>query len=79
MADEIERAEKARIEKELKEATAAKLNEHRRPQQGERVEYQVLRIGPDCGQPWPTDEEVREILRKDSRASGTVYGAHFAI
>ena len=39
----------------------------------------MLRTSLDCGQPWPTDEEVREILRKDSRASGTVYGAHFAI
>ena len=55
--------EKEKIEKELKAATAAKLKEHRRPQQGERVENHVLRIGPDSGQPWPTDEEIREILR----------------
>ena len=78
-SDEMERVEKARIEKELKEATAAKLKEHRRPQQGQRVEYQVLRSGLDCGQPWASDDEIREILRKDPRASGTVYGAHFAI
>ena len=37
VAGEIERREKEKIEKELKEATAAKLREHRRPQQGERV------------------------------------------
>ena len=60
-------------------ATAAEWKEHRRPQEGERVEYQVLRIGKECGQPWPTDVEVREILRKDPRARGTVYGTHYAI
>ena len=38
-----------------------------------------MRIGPDCGQPWPTDEEIREIQRKDLRPSVTVYGTHFAI
>ena len=32
VADEIERREKEKIEKELKEATAEKLSEHRRPQ-----------------------------------------------
>ena len=73
-ADEIDRAEKAKIEKKLQVSTAAKLKEHRRTQEGERVEYQVLRIGPDCGQPWPTDDKIRGILRKDPRASGTVYG-----
>ena len=79
VADEIERVETERIEKELKDDIAAKLKEQRRPQQGERVEFQVLRGGADCGQPWPTDEEIREILRKDTRASGTLYMAHFAI
>ena len=39
----------------------------------------MLRIGPDCGQPWPTVGEIREILRKDPRASGTLYVMHFAI
>ena len=39
VADEIERQDKKRIEKELKEATVAKLTEYRGPQQGERVEY----------------------------------------
>ena len=39
----------------------------------------MLRTSLDCGQPSPTDEEIREILRKDSRAIGTVYGTHFAI
>ena len=33
-------------------------------------------MGNDC---WPNDEEIREILRRDPRVSGTVYGAHFAI
>ena len=79
IADEIERAEKGRIEKDLKEATAAKLKERRRPQQGERVEYQVLRSAPDDGQPWPNDDEIRVIRGKDPRVSGTVYGQHFAI
>ena len=60
-------------------ATSAKLKEPRRPQQGERVEYQVLQIGQECGQAWPTEEEVRAILNKDPRASGTVYGTHYAI
>ena len=60
-------------------ATAAKLKEHRRPQQGERVEYQVLGIGQECGQPWPTDDEVREILNKEPRASGILHGTQYAI
>ena len=50
VADEIERVEKEIIEKELKEATAAKPKEHRGPHQGERGEYQVLRTSLDCGQ-----------------------------
>ena len=76
---ELDRAEKEDLAIELMAATAAKLKEHRRPQQCERVEYQMLRVGPECGQSWPTDEEVREILKKDTRASGTVYGTHYAI
>ena len=78
-ADELERLGKEKIEKELKEATAAKLREHRRPQQGERVEYEVFRVGTDTTQPWPSDDEVRMILKKQPRASGTVFGTHFAI
>ena len=66
VADEIERREKEKIEKELKEATAAKLREHRRPQQGERVEYEVFRVGTDDTQPWPSDDEVRATLKKES-------------
>lgn len=61
VAEDLERVEKATVEKELKEATAAKIREHRRPQQGVRVEDEVQRIGPDYGQPWPTDEEIRAI------------------
>ena len=38
VAAEIERIEKARIDKELNEATAGKLKDIRRLQQGERVE-----------------------------------------
>ena len=79
VGDEIERVEKERIEKDLKEATSAIHNEHRRPQQRERAEYQVRRIGPDSQQPWPADGEIREILRMDPRASGAWYGNHFAI
>ena len=79
VADVLVRAEKVKIPKELMAAPAEKLKEHRRPQQGEGVEYQVLRVGPDCAQPWPTDEELRAILRKDRHASGTVYGTHYAI
>ena len=44
-------------------ATAAKLKENRRPQQAERGYYQVLRIGQECAQAWPIDEEVGEIMR----------------
>ena len=42
------------------------------------MEFQVLLIGQECRQAWPTDEEVPAIL-KDPRASGTVYGTHYAI
>ena len=79
VAEELERLKIAKATEELMVATAAKWKEHRRPQEGERVEYQVLRIGQECGQQWPTDEEVREILRKDPLASGPVYGTHYAI
>ena len=43
VAQELEQQEKGKAKEDLR-ATAAKLKEHRRPQQGERVEYQVLRI-----------------------------------
>ena len=76
---DLERAEKEKLEIALKAATAAKLNEHRRSEKSERVEYQVLGIGPDPGPLWHTDEEVSEVLRKDTRASGAVYGTHYAI
>ena len=79
LADELERGEKLKSEKELKAATAAKLKDHRRPQQGDRAEYQVQPIGPDCRQQWPTDEEIRANLRNDPRTSGTLYGTHFAM
>ena len=74
----MERREKEKIE-ELKEATAAKLPELGRPQQGERVEDEVFRVGTDDTQPWPSDDEVRAILSKQPRAGGPVYGTHFAI
>ena len=79
VAKEVEQLEKAKATQELRAATTAKLKQHRLRQQGERLEYQVLRIGQACGQAWPTDEEVRAILKKDPRASGTVYGTHYAI
>ena len=63
----------------LMKPTATKLNVHQRPQQGDLVDYLLLRINQECGPPWSTDEEVREMLRKDPRASGTVYGTHYAI
>ena len=43
------------------------------------VEYHVLRIGPECCQPGPTDEAVREIQKTDTRVSGTAYGTHYAM
>ena len=79
VADELERREKEKIEKELKETTAARLREHRRPQKGERVEYEVFRFGTDAAQPWPSDDEVRAILKNQARPSGTVYVTHFAV
>ena len=48
VATELEQQEKAKATQELMAAIAEKLKEHRRPQQGERVEYQVLRIGQKC-------------------------------
>ena len=39
----------------------------------------MLRIGPDSGKPWPADDEVREIIKNDPRASGNVYGTDYAI
>ena len=37
------------------------------------------RVGHHHGQGWPIDEEVREILKKDARASGSVYATHYLI
>ena len=78
-AKDLEHQEKANVPQERMAATAAKLKKHRRRQQGEPVESQVLRIGQECRQAWPTDEEVRHILKKDRRSSGTVYGTHYDI
>lgn len=44
VAKELEQDEKPKATQESATATAAKFNEYRRPQQGKRVEYQVLRI-----------------------------------
>ena len=78
-SDEMQRREKEKIEKGLKEATSTKLREPRRLQPGERVEDEVFRIGPDATQPWTSDDEVRPILKNQPHASGTVYGNDFAI
>ena len=56
VAKELEQLNKANATQELMAATAAQLKEQRRPEQGERGEYQVFRIGQESGQPWPTDE-----------------------
>ena len=53
---------------------AAQLIEHRGRQLGEPVEYLVLRLGRSPCQGWPTDEELREFLKKDPSSSGTQYG-----
>ena len=45
VAKELAELEKANANQELMAATAAHLKEHRRRQQGERVEYQVSRVG----------------------------------
>ena len=55
VAKELEPLEIAKAMHELMGATAAKLKEHRSPQQGERVEYQVLQVGQEFGQGWATD------------------------
>ena len=39
----------------------------------------MFRVGTDDTQPWPSDDEVRATLKKQSRASGTVFGTHFGI
>ena len=39
----------------------------------------MFRVGTDSTQHWPSDDEVREILKKQLRASGTVFGTHFGI
>ena len=71
-AKEQEQLEKAKATRELMGEFAAKLKEQRRPQKGEHVEYQVLRLGQECGQGWPTHSDVREILKNHARVSGTV-------
>ena len=60
-------------------ATAGLLKEHRRPQRGERVEYQVSRLGYPHGQAWPTDKEVRAFLKAELRPSGRGYGTYYVI
>ena len=51
--------------------------------QSRECRYDILksydRIGQECGQPCLTDEEVQEILRKNTRARRTVYGTDYAI
>ena len=79
VAKEFDPLEKSKAKQALLKRTAAKLQEHRLPQQSERVECQVLRVGQECGPPWPTDAEVREILRNDPRARSTLCGTHYAI
>ena len=49
-AEELERFERAKATHQLMAATAAMLKEHGRPQQGELVEYQVLRVRQEGGQ-----------------------------
>ena len=44
VANEMEQLAKAKAMQEMMAATAAQLKEHRRPQRGERVEYQVSRV-----------------------------------
>ena len=78
-ADERKRVEKERIDKELKAATPSKLKDHRRPQQGERVEYQELRIDPNFRQQWSSEEEIQAILRQHRPASGTAYANYFTL
>ena len=48
LANELEQLAKAKAT-ELRAATAAQLREQRRPQHGERIEYQVLRVGHQPG------------------------------
>ena len=52
---------------------AAKLRVHRRSQQGERLKYEVFRIGPDREHPWPTEDEVLAILKKQRRMCHCVW------
>ena len=39
----------------------------------------MLRIGHECGEPWPSMDDLLEILRKGSRSSCSVYGTNYAI
>ena len=66
-AKEVEQQEKAKATQELMAAIAANLKEHRRPQQGGRVEYLLLRVGQKCAPPWPTDEEMRDPENRPER------------
>ena len=69
---ELERVDIAIVTQALMKPTAAKLKVHQRQQQGDRVDYLLLRINQECGSPWSTCEELREILRIYPRASGRV-------
>ena len=66
-AKELEQQEKAKAPQELRAATEKKLKELIRPQQGEHVEYQALRIGQECGQVLPTDEDVHSSVWTSER------------
>ena len=79
VAKELEQQEKAKATQELMVSIAAKLKKQGCTQQGERVECQVLPVGQECGPPWSTKEELREIPRIYPHASGTVYVTHYAI
>ena len=50
---ELEQLEKAKVTHELRAAPAAKLNEHRRPQQAERVEYHVCELAKNLDKHGP--------------------------
>ena len=71
-AKELEQQAKAMTTQELMAAPAAQQREYRRPQKGERGEFQMLRVSHQTGQGWPTDKDLREILRADKKPSGSV-------
>ena len=76
VANELQHVDKAKETQELIAATGTQLEEHRGPQSGERVAYEVL--GHSHGLGWPRADEGRASLM-DQRATGTVYGTHYAI